>query len=154
MELLSITEAADLCGKSIQTVRRMIKQRKIQVKKQKTPQGFNYMIIRASLEEHIPSSNRPSEAASSTPEQSVETNDSPTLATEREHRSLNTEDLLNFRGEVERFSTTIQQLVEQNARDKENFFGLVKTFQDRVVVLEGQIKALEEPKGSWWQFWK
>ena len=41
---LSIKEAADLSGKSIQTIRRLIKSKKVKFKKDRTPQGFNYLI--------------------------------------------------------------------------------------------------------------
>lgn len=47
--LITITDAATLSGKSIQTIRRAIKAKKIRVKKQKTPQGFNYLIVKDTL---------------------------------------------------------------------------------------------------------
>jgi hypothetical protein len=47
--LITITDAASISGKSIQTIRRAIKAKKIKVKKQKTPQGFNYLIIKDTL---------------------------------------------------------------------------------------------------------
>ena len=43
-EYISIQEAADLTGKSIQTIRRAIKTKKVEFKRRKTPQGFNYQI--------------------------------------------------------------------------------------------------------------
>lgn len=49
--LITITDAASISGKSIQTIRRAIKAKKIKVKKQKTPQGFNYLIIKDTLVE-------------------------------------------------------------------------------------------------------
>ena len=41
---ISIKDAADLSGKSIQTIRRLIKSKKVKFKKDRTPQGFNYLI--------------------------------------------------------------------------------------------------------------
>lgn len=147
MELLTINEAALFSGKSIQTIRRMIKQRKVTVKRQKTPQGFNYLVIKDSLLESI---NR----ASQTPTQAEPIIQGDT----REHRTINdavSNDLEQvFRREIGQFNMTIQKLVEQNQKDKEGFFQLIKTFQDRVVILEDQIKQLEAPHASWWQFWK
>jgi len=132
MQLININEAAKISGKSIQTIRRMIKQKKISVRRQKTPQGFNYLIIKDSLVEYL---NRDTQMHT----QGTETNQIP----DREHRPIM---------ELEHFNATIQKLIEQNERDKGNFFQLIKTFQDRVVALENQIKLLEAPKKRWWQF--
>ncbi|MEK9132122.1 MAG: hypothetical protein AAB606_00205 [Patescibacteria group bacterium] len=147
MELLTINEAALFSGKSIQTIRRMIKQKKVTVKRQKTPQGFNYLVIKDSLLESI-------SRASQTPTQAEPIIQEDT----REHRPITeatSPDLEQvFRREIGQFNTTIQKLVEQNQKDKEGFFQLIKTFQDRVVVLEDQIKQLGAPQASWWQFWK
>lgn len=143
MELLTINDAAAMSGKSIQTIRRMIKQKKLPVKKQKTPQGFNYMIIKEALLSYI-------EQTSQTDSQQ-----SPTIQPySREHQSLTGDYTEQFRAEIDHFNLTIQRLIEQNSKDKENFFRLIGTFQDRVGVLENQIKLLESPKPSWWQFWK
>jgi len=46
---LTIQEAAMISGKSIQTIRRAIKSKKIKARKSKTPQGYNYMVDRQSL---------------------------------------------------------------------------------------------------------
>lgn len=143
MELLTINEAASLSGKSIQTIRRMIKHKKVQVKRQKTPQGFNYLVIKETLLSYL------SQASQLNTQEDV---DSQNL--EREHRPINANYEEVFKGELERFGTTIQKLIEQNARDKENFFGLVKTFQDRVFTLENHIKMLEAPRKKWWQVFK
>lgn len=143
MELITINDAATVSGKSIQTIRRMIKQRKVRVKKQKTPQGFNYLIIKDSLADFLNARTQ----ANIQP-------DSTTQESDREHRHISTTSSEDFRSEIERFSTTIQKLIEQNQRDKENFFQLIKTFQDRVFALENQIKLLEAPARRWWKFWK
>jgi len=163
MQLVTITEAATEAGKSIQTIRRMIKQRKIQVKRQKTPQGFNYLIVKDSLTAamNAAASAVAASAANEAPIQEVPDEAAPaamhdaqpdihdvtatTQTIERDHRII---------AEFERFGSTINTLIEQNTRDKENFFQLIKTFQDRVITLENQIKLLEAPKSSWWKFWK
>lgn len=41
---VSIQEAAGVMGKSVQTIRRLIKKGEIKAKRVKTPQGFNYII--------------------------------------------------------------------------------------------------------------
>lgn len=177
-ELITIIQAAQISGKSIQTMRRMIKQRKLRVKKQKTPQGFNYLIVKSSLDELMndahskaffndypsaPVMQPQTPVNQQTQEQSQPLNtrtehattyEMPTQETTREHRAINQEIIEEFRGEVGKFNTTIQKLIEQHQSDKTNFFDLIKTFQDRVIILENQIKQLEAPKPSWWKIWK
>jgi site-specific DNA-cytosine methylase len=52
------------------------------------------------------------------------------------------------------FKDTVQKLIDQHEKDKENLFRLIKTFQDRVVVLENQVKLLAQPKKKWYEIWK
>ena len=177
-ELITIIQAAQISGKSIQTMRRMIKQKKIRVKKQKTPQGFNYLIVKTSLDEMMndshpkaflndypaaPTMQQQAPVNHETQEQIHQTStraeqattyEMPTQEATREHRSINQDIIEEFRGEVGKFNTTIQKILEQHQSDKANFFDLIKTFQDRVIVLETQIKQLEAPKPSWWKVWK
>lgn len=134
MQLLTINEAAQISGKSIQTIRRMIKQKKIQVKRQKTPQGFNYLVIKESL------------VAYTQPGQTIQEN-------VREHRPIAQASGEMLKEQIDKFSLTIQSLIDQHQKDKENFFQLIKTFQDRVVSLEGHIKLLEAPKKKWFRLW-
>ena len=154
MNLITINQAAEISNKSVQTIRRMIKQKKIHVKKQRTPQGFNYLIIEDSFNKFM-------EAA-----KAVEVATDPDIQEiEREHRPISQNFEEDFRGQLDNMNSTIQKLIDQNERDrqklmelgerdKENFFGLIKTFQDRVVVLENHIKLLESPKkNSWWKLW-
>lgn len=143
MELLTINDAAKLSDKSIQTIRRMIKQKKVQVRKQKTPQGFNYLVVKGSLMEYLEKISQ------------MTTQPEPTIqAYTREHQPIMPDLTDHFKTEIDKFNSTIQRLIEQSSKDKENFFHLIRTFQDRVGVLETQIKLLEAPESSWWQFWK
>ena len=143
MELLTINDAAQLSDKSIQTIRRMIKQKKVQVRKQKTPQGFNYLVVKGSLMEYLEKISQ------------MTTQQTPTIQPyTREHQPIMPDYTDQFRTEIDKFNTTMQRLIEQSSKDKENFFHLIKTFQERVGVLENQIKLLEAPSPSWWQFWK
>lgn len=145
MQLLTINQAAEISGKSIQTIRRMIKKKKLQIKRKKTPQGFNYLIFEDSL---LGLLKEPVQAPIQTPTQTAST----TQMASREHRSINDQDNELFKAQIDGLNVTIQKLVEQNAKDKENFFGLVRTFQDRIVFLENHIKLLEAPK-PWWKIW-
>lgn len=143
MTLININEASIVSGKSIQTIRRMIKHKRIQVRRQKTPQGFNYLIIKESLLDYISRCTQP------IMHDALHTQD-----TSREHRPISQPYTDLLKAELDRFGTTIQKLIEQSEKDKENFFHLIKTFQDRVVTLENQIKMLEAPEKYWWQIWK
>jgi len=152
MSYLTINEAAQISDKSIQTIRRMIKQKKVKIKQQRTPQGFNYMIEQESLEKFL----GVGEAKTASAQETTTNNNEKESSATREHRSLdsNEEWKENFKSELSQFTQTIGKLVDQNAQDKSNFFGLIKTFQDRVIILEDQIKLLKQPEGNWWQFWK
>ena len=158
MELITINDAAEVSGKSIQTIRRMIKQKKIRVKRQKTPQGFQYFIIKESLLEFLAmASQMYSQEAMNSQSGSQSSGHSTNQNITREQRSLaNTTsqtDSQELKGGAERFAMTIQKFIEQNEKDKENFFQLIKTFQARNQELENQIKLLQAPPAAWWKFW-
>lgn len=143
MQLLTINEASALAGKSIQTIRRMIKQKKVQVKRQKTPQGFNYLVVKESLITYLSQTEQPSiQGISDTHEVS------------REHQSVSPPFEDRFKTEIDHFNSTIQKLMDQHEKDKTNFFELIKTFQDRATELENRVKLLSSPRPGWWQFWK
>ena|SRR3989338_2166905 len=164
MSHISIAEAAEITGKSIQTIRRMIKSKKIKTKRMRTPQGFNYLIEKGFLMHRVQklrlrqeASNQASTQATTrtTIREEEDTHvDSPeaqqpdishdaTFEPERSHRSV--------RSEIETFNTSMQRLMDQHEQDKRNFFALIKTFQDRVIILENEIKQLSAPKKSWWK---
>ncbi|MFC1656206.1 hypothetical protein ACFL3C_05025 [Patescibacteria group bacterium] len=141
---LTIQEAADISKKSIQTIRRAVKSKKLKSRKKKTPQGYNYMIDKDSListydlkhifDEQMKEKKKGREKISKTPRK---------LA-----KQYLTHDDLGI------FKDTVQNLLDQHEKDKENFFRLVQTFQDKMVALENQVKLLEAPKKKWFQIWK
>ena len=51
---LTLQEAADLLGKSTQTVRRLIKKGELQAERVETPQGFQYAVFKASMIARFP----------------------------------------------------------------------------------------------------
>lgn len=146
MEFITITEAANLTGKSIQTIRRMIKRKRIQVRRQKTPQGFNYMVDKYSLQAYL--QNRDNQMNNQILGMTSGSTPLPYQSSERKHGGL---DESLFAREIDRLTNTIEKLVSQNEKDKDSFFGLIKTFQERIGILENQIKLLEAPKKRWWQ---
>lgn len=147
MQFVSINEAATLTGKSVLTIRRMIKQKKIQAKRQRTAQGFAYLVFRHSLNNFLDLTSR----------SDSQTTNQPSLITQptsREHAGLDRKAEEGLRKELSQFNLTIQRLVEQHEKDKTNLFDLIKKFQDRIMALEANIKLLEAPKPRWWQFWR
>lgn len=147
MQFVSINEAATLTGKSVLTIRRMIKQKKIQAKRQRTAQGFAYLVFRHSLNNFLDLTNRSDSQTTSQPSLT-------TQPTSREHAGLERKAEEALRRELSQFNVTIQRLVEQHEKDKTNLFDLIKKFQDRIMALEANIKLLEAPKPRWWQFWR
>ncbi|MBI2463503.1 helix-turn-helix domain-containing protein [Candidatus Peregrinibacteria bacterium] len=51
--LLTINEASSLSGKSPQTIRRLLKQKKLKFRRKRTPQGFSYFIDRSSIADYF-----------------------------------------------------------------------------------------------------
>ncbi len=141
---LTIQEAAEISKKSVQTIRRAVKSKKLKSRKKKTPQGYNYMIDKDSListydlkhifDQQMKEKKRSREKISKTPRKLAK-------------QYLTHDDLTVFKD-------TVQNLIDQHEKDKENFFRLVQTFQDKIVALENQVKLLESPKKKWYQIWK
>ncbi len=155
-KFLTIQDAAALTNKSVQTIRRAIKAKKVRAKKSKTPQGFNYMVEKESLFDAfgINDENKELPTSEST-EVSVENLQSLAISSE----AVNTlRSIEKQYGEVKdlfgNFNKTMQTLVEHNNQERENFYRLMKTFQDRVVMLEEHVRVLND-KGSkrWYKFW-
>lgn len=145
--LYSIQEAAAFAGKSVQTIRRALKTKKLTAKKQRTPQGFNYLIHEESLVSFYKLANttRQHKAIKSEPETTLSEATQTSLVQE-----YVTKDEL---GEQKR---NIDKLMDENRKDKETFMRFVKVFQDRFTALENQVKLLGEPgkNKKWYHFWK
>lgn len=145
--LLTIQEAAKISGKSIQTIRRALKGKKIKAKKQRTPQGFNYSIIQDSL---------------------ISFYKLPAALFEREQQSLGREENLHPKktstkevstefatmDDLKKMQQTVENLLGDHKKEKENFMRFMKAFQDRFMAMENQMKLLEQPKKHWFRFWK
>ena len=152
---LTIQEAAMLSNKSIQTIRRAIKGKKLKARKSKTPQGYNYMVDRQSLVSIYDLKNiDESKLNKETPENENETKDTDELKTEvaKTQKKLSKQFITSE--ELGLFKETMQKLIDQHEKDKENLFRLIKSFQDRMIVLENQVKMLEAPKKKWYEIWK
>jgi len=152
---LSIQEAAAFTEKSIQTIRRALKTKKLEAKRQRTPQGFNYMISQTSLVkfyEMVSENREHASVAPRTRKARVATKKAP-LA-EAEQTSLISD--YASREDVTQIKQMLDSLVVENQKDKEGFMRFAKIFQDRFTAMENQMKLLDEPekKKKWYKFWR
>jgi hypothetical protein len=139
--LLSIQEASAVSGKSIQTIRRAVKSKKVTVKRKRTPQGFNYLIGKESLLKYynIQANLFEREQAG------LESGKSKGTSVSKEFATL--EDLKKLQKDIE-------AVLEGHKKEKESFMRFMKAFQEKFVVMENQLKLLEAPKKKWYQVWK
>lgn len=156
---ISINDAAELTGKSPQTIRRLIKAKKVKFRKIKTPQGFNYDINRESIMEFY---DIDAEATVETQAVQEEAKAAPAQKQEVTKDEANTiKQLLDSRSHkvlveyapVKEFNNTLQVLLKQHSKEKENLFKLVEAFQNKVVTLETKLKASEDQNRKWYKFW-
>ncbi len=145
--LLTIQEAASISGKSVQTIRRALKNRKLKARRRKTPQGFSYMITQESLAgfyklKHLPGREH----------QPLNQNGEVSKNPQQAGREVSHE--FASLGDLKKMQQTIEDLLVENKKEKENLMRFMKAFQDRFVVLENQFKLLEQPKKHWYQFWR
>lgn len=137
--LITIQEAAEISGKSVQTIRRAIKAKKLKARKKKTPQGYNYGVDKESLIKQY--------------KIRLTTQEKSKTGIKKKKNAL-AEEVPSFR-DIRRIQSDIEDLMEEQRKTKENFMRFMKTFQERFVLLENQLKLLEEPKDKkWYQFWK
>lgn len=141
--LLTIQEAASLSGKSVQTIRRALKSNKLEAKRRKTPQGFNYLITLDSLTSLYKLKNvaleREQGSVKNTP--SSEQTQIPTT----QFASID---------DLKKVEQTLHSLLSVNNKEREKFMAFMKAFQEKFVVLENQMKVLDQPKKKWYHFWK
>lgn len=143
--LLTIQEASKLSGKSIQTIRRALKSKKIEYKRKKTAQGFNYLISKESLIKLYKFQPGLFEDDKTSTEKNKHSSQEKNISTE----FAKIEDLQQLQGHME-------DVLSDFHKERENFMRLMKAFQDRFVGLENQMKLLEQPanKKRWFQFWR
>lgn len=144
--LLTIQEAAELSNKSVQTIRRALKSKKLEAKRKKTPQGFNYLIKQDSLTQLY------SLEASNRTHQGIKNNNSEPVTASTSSVSVE----FATKNELLQQQKNFEKMIEENKKDKETFMRFVKVFQERFTALENQVKLLEEPieQKKWYQFWK
>ena len=145
-ELISIQDAAELSGKSIQTIRRAIKAKKLVFRRQRTPQGFNYMVNKSSLCELFRikiKDERESKGQS-------KDNREPKFKT-----MLSGETMTIEVDDFKSFVKTVEGLVAKHSEERQNFMRLVSTMQEKIFILENQLNLLKSaPQKKWFHFWK
>lgn len=142
-KFISIQEASELSKKSIQTIRRAIKAKKLKFRKRKTAQGFNYLVSRESLVETYRLSVEMPKA-----EKTVEKEEVKAKKTE------STEEVSITTADFREFTKSLESMINQHAEERQNFLRLVNTLQEKIFVLENQLNLLAEPKKKWYQMWK
>ncbi len=142
--LITIQESADLTQKSIQTIRRAIKSKKIKFRRDKTPQGFNYLIDKDSLFEFY---------GIKANETQAQANSEPSK--EPVAFQVN-EDMMNVNvHDFKAFVQTMQTMISQHSEERQSFLRLVNTMQEKIFVLENQVNLLKAPAvKKWYQLWK
>ncbi|MDX9970305.1 MAG: helix-turn-helix domain-containing protein [Candidatus Gracilibacteria bacterium] len=166
-EYLTIQEAADLVNKSFQTLRRAIKSNKIKYRRQRTPQGFNYMIIKESLFDYYkvnPSASEnlevsesslkaiPVEKAEIVIETAEKKSEENKIVSEEKSIEKN-EDYLT-KEDLSAITQTLEKMISQHSEERQNFIRLINTLNEKIFTLENQVKLLSAPKKSWLSFWK
>lgn len=151
---ISIQDAAELSKKSVQTIRRAIKSKKLKHRKSKTPQGFNYLINRESLceiyklkieepavkEEKVQKEEKVKVAKAVVKKETK-------VAEKKEHVSISLDDFDSFK-------KALETMVSNHSEERQNFLRLINTLQEKIFVLENQVNLLQAPKKSWYQIWK
>lgn len=140
---ISIQEASDLSKKSIQTIRRAIKAKKLKIKKQKTPQGFNYLINYELFCQFYGTKNE------NTIKEAIKKETNLTNPKKRKSSDgiyVSVEDFKNL-------TATLEKMVAQHSDERQNFIRLVDTLQEKIFVLENQLNLLKTPPKKWYQFW-
>lgn len=153
-KFITIQEAAEMSGKSVQTIRRAVKGSKVEHRRIKTPQGFNYMINRKSLclTYNLPyeeSAEETAEMNETTPNK-VETAKKDVVSKE----NVEEETMALPAKEFREFTRNLERMLNQHSDERQNFLRLINTLQEKIFVLENQLNLLKAPEKSWYQFWK
>lgn len=163
-EYISLNEAAEISGKSLQTIRRAVKAKKISIKRKKTPQGFHYLVEKKSLMScyAIKTTKKMKNAkaesvqeAQQIPFEGMDIGES--IAHMKEVKKNLKKDLKNSitPQQLKEFEKALHRFVQQHQKEREQFVHLIQAFQKRVSELENQIKLLDAPgKKRWYHFWK
>ena len=151
---ITIQDAAELSGKSVQTIRRAIKAKKLKTKKQKTPQGFNYSITIESLTSAFGlEATVAKEEVKTEVKAEVKTEAKVEMKAEKVAK-VKEDQMIVDTADFQSFAKTMERLVTQHADERQSFLRLVNPLQEKIFVLENQMNLLKAPQKSWYQVWK
>ncbi|KKQ71837.1 MAG: hypothetical protein UT33_C0012G0045 [Candidatus Peregrinibacteria bacterium GW2011_GWC2_39_14] len=177
---ISLQEAASLSKKAEQTIRRAIKAKKIGVKRQKTPQGFVYLVDKADVtklyncEESNIKEKKTVSASQTTSRETSQSDSQENIGLNSQNKKTtsqktskkstsqkgtevieksNTELSVDYTAMME-FQKLLTGIVEQHQREREHSGRFMKELQDKVMFLEHQVMQLQAPKKKWFQVWK
>ena len=157
---VSLKEASELSGKSVQTLRRAIKSRKIKAKRKKTPQGYNFLINQSSVIDFYKLKEKLFDRKQKGLKDDLGSQvDSRMTSQKAKKRSTK---LFAFTGnkyvtpaDLAKFNKAFKEFVKQSSKEREEMFCLIKAFQEKMIVLENQVKLLESGSHKkWYQFWR
>lgn len=141
---ISLQQAAKLSGRSLQTIRRCVKSKKLKFKKEKTPQGFNYTVSEESLSELF--------NLNLTPKVEKQVKQKVEIEAEVKQEDPAGKMLVDVE-DFKSFALTMERLVSQHAEERQSFLRLVNTLQEKIFVMENQINLLKAPSKKWYQLW-
>lgn len=156
---ITIQEAAEISEKSVQTIRRALKSKKIDFKRSKTPQGFNYLISRLSLYNFYKIPNEEvfevkSEQEKVTKEKTQKSEKISKADVSEVNENVESESLELPMREFKNFTRTLEKIMMQHSEERQSFLRLINTMQEKIFVLENQLNLLRSPKKKWYSFWK
>lgn len=149
-EFLTIQEASEISTKSIQTIRRAVKAKKLKFKRKRTPQGFNYLVEKDSLLKTYKISK--AKAVTPAPEkiQKIETKKTIKIEVGKKDKS----DKFITSGDFQTLTKALEKLMNQHSEERQSFLGLVNNLNEKIFSMENQLKLLQAPKKHWFSFWK
>ena len=150
-KFVSIQDASEISKKSIQTIRRAIKAKKLKFRKKKTAQGFNYLVSHDSLVETYKLRIETPVAEKVVKKAEVKTEVKSEVKAEKK---VETGEVAITTADFREFTKSLESMINQHADERQNFLRLVNTLQEKIFVLENQLNLLAEPKKKWYQMWK
>ncbi|PKL36541.1 hypothetical protein CVV38_01395 [Candidatus Peregrinibacteria bacterium HGW-Peregrinibacteria-1] len=153
---ITIQDAAELSGKSVQTIRRAIKAGKVITKKRKTPQGFIYWVSKDSVCEYYGIVGDKANMHEKKEEESrVYTKSEAVEVRKQESTPQQDNNDMITRDDFKALTRTLEKMVTQHSEERQNFLRLVNGMQEKIFIMENKINLLQEPTSKkWFSFWK
>lgn len=146
-DLITIQEAAEISNKSVQTIRRAIKNKKLKASRQKTPQGFSYLTSQSAVCALY--------KIKSPTTQTQEQTSSTSRSTKQKKVSKEKTETAIAKNDMAEFNKTLQELIREHSQERQNYLRLIQVMQEKMMALENRLNLLQASnQKSWFQFWK